>query len=168
MSKSRHLRNGSFPKGRVLCESAVRVTWQVRRAASPTLPCEAWLRAALTCRPRRSRQVLLFGSRSDAGLFRPGNTTPRANSIASLIYHRSPAWLTGTKNVSSLILDTVAGATEEFAILIVHHSAPRRRTNNFTALIGGTVRIGLRADCFAVLISDTAATLGENLSRRDA
>jgi hypothetical protein len=52
--------------------------------------------------------------------------------------------------------------------LIIHHSAPRRRTDNFTALIGGTVRIGLRADYFAVLIGDTAATLGENLSRRDA
>ena len=64
--------------------------------------------------------------------------------------------------------DTVARATEEFAILIIHHSAPRCRTDNFTALIGGTVRIGLRADYFAVLIGDTAATLGENLSRRDA
>ena len=112
--------------------------------------------------------LLLFGSRPNAGPLRPGNTTSRANSIASLIYHRSPAWLIGTKDISTLVRDAVAGAAEEFATLIGHHSAPGRCTDNFTALIGGAVCIGLSTDYSTILIHDTTAALGENLCRSDA
>ena len=114
--------------------------------------------------------TLLFGCRFgyNAGLFRPRDTTPGANSVAILIQRRPTARLAGTKDISTLVPDTVTGATELFAIRIVHHSTPRRCTNNLTALVGGAACIGLATDYFSIFKPDTTAVLGEHLCRSDA
>src|SRR3977135_681246 len=73
--------------------------------------------------------------RSNARLFGPGDTTSSADSFAALIHRRSSARMTGTKDISALIFDAVTGATELLAILVVHHAASGRSTNELTALI---------------------------------
>jgi len=79
---------------------------------------------------------LLLG-RSYARFFGSGDTPSSADSFAALIQTRSPARLTGTKNISALILDAIAGTTELFAILVVHHATPGLCTDNLTALVAG-------------------------------
>jgi len=78
-----------------------------------------------------------------------------------LVHRRSPARLTGTKDISALIFDAVAGTTELLAILVVHHAASGLCTNDITALIRCAGRIELATDHLSILIRHTAA-LGEN------
>jgi hypothetical protein len=82
---------------------------------------------------RRLPRPLL--GRSNARLFGPGDATPNADSFAALIHRRSSARMTGTKDISALIFDAVAGTAELLAILVVHHATSGLGTNNLSALI---------------------------------